>query len=74
MLQKVRMIMRKSLRLVGVGAMFIASKYEEIFALKMEDFYAFVIMLIRKMKYCEWKRPFCEHWTLVYHDHFHYIS
>ena len=38
MFQKVRMIMRKSLWLVGVGAIFIASKYEEIFSLKMEDF------------------------------------
>ena len=38
MFQKVRMTTRKYLQLVGVGAMFIASKYEETFAPEVGDF------------------------------------
>jgi hypothetical protein len=38
MFQKVRTTSRKYLQLVGVGAMFIASKYEETFAPEVGDF------------------------------------
>lgn len=38
MFQKVRTTTRKYLQLVGVGAMFIASKYEETFVPEVGDF------------------------------------
>jgi hypothetical protein len=38
MFQKVRTTTRKYLQLVGVGAMFLASKYEETFAPEVGDF------------------------------------